>query len=214
MKFENIIFDLDGTLIDSSEGIVEAVNYSLRMMNQPEQPDSVIRPFIGDALSKMYPAFTDAPIDELCHHFKIKAADTVVRSTKSLEHVDSILPELKSKGFRMSIASTKISRHIEDIIDILGWSEYFEVFVGGDDVKQVKPHPEAFRLALSRMGATPENSLVVGDTINDVLAAKDVPVKVIAVKSPYGGSENLRNAEPDHFINNITELSGLLSKLN
>lgn len=214
MKFDTIIFDLDGTLIDSSDGIAEAVNYSLRMMNQPEQPISAIKPFIGDALSKMYPAFTDAPIDELCHHFKVKAAESVVRSTRPLEHVDSILPELKSKGIRMGIASTKISKHIKEILELLNWSEYFEVFVGGDDVRQVKPHPEAFNLALSRLDASPDRSLVIGDTINDVLAAKEVPVKVIAVKSPYGGSEKLRASEPDHFIESITDLTRLLSQLN
>jgi len=210
----SLIFDLDGTLIDSSEGIVEAVNYSLRMMNEPEQPAEAIKPFIGDALSRMYPVFTEAPVDELYAHFQVKAAETVVASTRPLNNVETLLPLLKSKGFRMGIASTKVSKHIHGIIELLNWGDYFDAVVGGDDVDKIKPHPESFHLALKRLGSSPEKTVVIGDTDNDVLAGKRVPMAVVAVESPYGRVEQLKSAGPDYFIDDIRALPELLDRIS
>ena len=69
-------------------------------------------------------------------------------------------------------------------------------------------------VTLSRMGAQPEETVVVGDTINDVLAAKAVPMKVVAVDSPYGGKEKLLAAEPDFFLDSLGGLKDLLTRVN
>lgn len=210
---DSLIFDLDGTLIDSSDGIVEAVNYSLRMVNAPEQPAEAIRPYIGDALSRMYPVFCDAPLKVLLAHFQEKAAETVVASTRPLKNVEALLPVLKDEGYRMGIASTKVSRHIHGIIELLSWENYFDAVVGSDDVDKIKPHPEAFHLALEKLGSSPERTVVIGDTDNDVLAAKRVPVRVVAVESPYGRAEQLKASEPDYYIDDIRELPELLAAM-
>lgn len=207
----NLIFDLDGTLIDSSDGVVEAVNYSLRMLNQPEQTPERIKPFIGYPLSQMYPQFTSAPLAELYHHFKVRAAETVVDSTVILNGVERSLWNLHQVGYNMAIATTKMRKVTDGIIAKFGWEPLFQAAVGGDEVDQVKPAPDVFRLALKRMNAKPDDSIVIGDTINDILAARAVPMRVIAVSSPYGGTEKLRAAGPDHFINTIADLPQWLS---
>lgn len=210
---KSLIFDLDGTLIDSSEGIVEAVNYSLKMMNQPQQPAERIRPFIGDELRRMYAVFTDRPFEELYRHFQVRASETVVASTRPLEHVEELLPRLRQEGYRMAIASTKVSPHIRGILDLLGWQDYFDAFVGGDEVERFKPHPQAFSLALERLGSPAASAVAVGDTDNDVLAAKGVPMRVVAVESPYGRVEQLRASGPDYVIDDIRLLPEILADL-
>ena len=205
-----LVFDLDGTLIDSSDGVVESVNYSLRMMNQPEQPPEKIKPFIGFPLQQMYPVFTDAPIDELYRHFRVKADEVVVASSVMLDGVPEVLRTLKGNGYKMAIATTKVRRNIEGTLDKFGWHDVFDTTVGGDEVAQVKPKPDAFIQALEKLGGRPEQALVVGDTINDVLAAQAVPVGVVAVDCPYGGNEEVRALNPDHMIGSIRELPGLL----
>ncbi len=210
----NLIFDLDGTLIDSSDGVVEAVNYSLKKMNQPEQPPEIIKTYIGYPLSKMYPDFTDAPLDDLYRHFQVRAAETVVASTVPLAGVVEVLHDLKERGFTMAVATTKITKHINGIIDKFGWRGYFSALTGGDEVSQVKPDPEAFRLTLSRMGVESGETMVVGDTVNDVLAAKAIPIAVTAVHSPYGGLERLLASKPDHFIEGLVKLPGLLDEVS
>lgn len=212
---KNIIFDLDGTLIDSSDGVVEAVNYSLKMMGDPEQPPDIIKPFIGYPLSKMYLHFSDKPVKELYHHFQIKAAETVVESTVILPHVEQVLKELQNNKYTMAIATTKIRIHVEGIIDKLNWHRLFPIFAGGDEVKKVKPEPDIFKLVVSRMKADPEKTIVVGDTENDIYAAHAVPLPVIAVKSPYNGHDKrLADSKPDYFINSIKELLKTIENIN
>ena len=209
-RVKNLIFDLDGTLIDSSEGVVEAVNYSLEKVGAPPQTPDAIKPYIGYPLEKMYPNFTDAPVDELCAHFQEKATETVVSSTVSLPGVDSTLRELCDRGYRLAIATTKIKVHVNGIIDKFGWQDRFAVATGGDEVEQVKPDPTIFLLTLERLKAPKSESMAIGDTINDVIAARAVPLMVTAVLSPYGGREKLMASGPDYFIENLPELLPLL----
>jgi len=205
-----LIFDLDGTLIDSSDGVVDAVNYSLRQVNALEQPPDRIKRFIGFPLAQMYPHFTDHPFDELHSHFQVRAAETIIKSTVPLEGVDQAIRLLHSRGMRMGIATTKIRRHLDEIVDKFGWRPMFDSLVGGDEVSDVKPAPEAFILALRRMGARAGDTVVIGDTINDVLAAKAVPMRVIAVRSPYGGLDELAASNPDYLVSSLTEVLPLL----
>lgn len=211
---KNIIFDLDGTLIDSSDGVVDAVNYSLVQMGEPSQPAERIKPFIGFPLSQMYLEFTDRPVKELYRHFQKRAAETIVPATSILNGVDDLLPKLQKNGFIMAIATTKIRSHVDGIIKKFGWGDYFQAIVGGDEVKKVKPDPGAFCLALERLGARAENSLVVGDTVVDVMAAKAVPMKVAVVPCPYGGHKNVIDARPDFVLDSIMHLTELLKKSN
>jgi phosphoglycolate phosphatase len=208
--YKHLIFDLDGTLIDSSDGVVEAVNYSLTQMGEKPQPPEVIKPYIGFPLEEMYPNFTDAPYKELYAHFTVRAAETVVASTTALPHVEEVLIRLHKNNLKLAIGTTKIKRHVDGIIAKLGWNDYFDVLVGGDEAVRFKPDPAVFQIALKRLNAAPVDTMVVGDTINDVLAAKAVPMAVTAVASPYGNSDSLVASQPDHFIQDIRELPELL----
>lgn len=212
-RVKNLIFDLDGTLIDSSDGVVEAVNYSLKMMGEPLQPPEIIKPYIGYPLSQMYHDFTDKPLKELYHHFQVKAAETVVKSTYLLPGVKETIEILHKQNFKMAIATTKIKKHVHGISEMFDWSDKFHAFVGGDEVKQVKPAPDVFMEAMKRLKVKSEDSIVIGDTVNDIFAAQAIPIKVIAVKSPYGGHEKIKAAKPDYHINSITELPDLLRKI-
>lgn len=213
-KFKNLIFDLDGTLIDSSDGVVAAVNYSLKMMGEPEQPPEIIKTYIGYPLSQMYPNFTDKPLKELYHHFQIKAAKTVVSSTYLLPGVNETLDILQKQNYKMAIATTKIRNHVLGIAEMFDWNEKFDAYVGGDEVKQVKPAPDAFLEAMKRLKVNAEDSIVIGDTVNDIFAAQAISLKVIAVESPYGGQEKIRAAKPDYYLKTITGLPELLGKLS
>ena len=214
MAIRNIIFDLDGTLIDSSDGVVEAVNYSLRQVGEPEQPADVIKTYIGYPLSQMYPDFTTVPVKELHRHFQVKAAETVVASTGTLPGVEDALKVLQAAGYRLAIASTKIKRHIDGIVAKFGWEELLTAYTGGDEVSRVKPDPEIMNVTLSRMRARAEETVVVGDTVNDVLAAKAVPMTVIAIDSPYGGKERLLASQPDFYLESLDDLMDLLARIN
>lgn len=209
-----LIFDLDGTLIDSSAGVVEAVNYSLRMTGQPEQPPDRIKPFIGYPLEVMYPEFTSVPFEELYAHFQKRARETVVQTTVALDGADATVRELAREGYRMAIATTKISRHVQGILELLNWKSLFVAAVGGDDVERVKPAPDAFLKALELLEAQPDEAVVIGDTVNDIAAARAVPMVSVAVKSPYGDDGKMLAVKPDHYLMSVVELPELLAQLN
>jgi pyrophosphatase PpaX len=209
----HLLFDLDGTLIDSSDGVVAAVNYSLRMMGEPEQPAERIKPFIGFPLYELYPHFTQAPYAELYRHFQVMAETTVTASAEALPSVDDVLKNLHGRGHRMAIVTTKIRVHLDGIVKKLGWEQYFEPGVAGNEVARPKPDPAAFHLALDQMAARPEDTLVVGDTVNDVFGARAVPMLVAGIRSPYGDERDLLASNPDFFLESITELPGLMTTL-
>jgi len=209
-SFKYLLFDLDGTLIDSSDGVIEAVNYSLEKMGQAPRRPEEIKPYIGYPLSQMYPGFTDAPLKELYQHFQVKAASSVVSSTTVLSGVGEVLEILSRRNFKMAIATTKIKRHTDGIIRKFGWEGFFDAAVGGDEVEQVKPAPDVFRLALRRLEGHVEQSLVVGDTVNDVLAAQEMNVKVAAIASPYGRHLEVRDLGPDYFLESLGGILELL----
>ncbi|PWB68209.1 hypothetical protein C3F09_12160 [candidate division GN15 bacterium] len=210
MAVHALIFDLDGTLIDSSEGVVDATNYALRQMRETERSAEEIKRYIGFPLKQMFADFTSASADALYDHFQVRAAETVVASAHPLDGVDAVLSEVHKRGIRMSIATTKTRGHLDGIIAKLGWTKYFPTSVSGSDVAAPKPDPEAFTLALQQLNCNAASALVVGDTINDILAARRVPVKVAAVRSPYGGHEDVAALQPDYSLNNLRELLRLL----
>lgn len=214
MHIQSLIFDLDGTLIDSSDGVVDAVNFAFRQMSLPEVLPEIIKPYIGYPLKGMFADLTDAPVDELYAHFQTRAATSVVDSSTVLPDVEEALAELRESGYRMAIATTKIRIHVDAIVAKFGWERYFDATVAGNDVSMVKPHPEAIHLSIERLKSRPGNSLVIGDTENDIRAAQGVPTRCAAVLSPYGGEDIVKALAPDYVIRRLPELLPILAAVN
>ena len=214
MKNNTIIFDLDGTLIDSSEGIVAAFNHALKKFGLPQQPPEKITPMIGFPVETMFGQFTTNSLNELKSAFRTKAMETVVNASRPLPGAEAAIISLFEDGYKLGIATTKIRSHIDGILEKLGWVDFFEAVIGGDEVSNVKPHPEQFEQLLKKMNSQIESSVVVGDTVNDVLAAKATGVRVVAVCSPYGGEAELRASQPDYVIDKISQLPFLLNNGN
>jgi len=215
LKFDNIrhiIFDLDGVLIDSSEGVIAATNFALESMNEaPRRPDE-IRSFIGYPLDKMFGAFSDGSYTEFWKLFQQRAKETVVDSTHSLDGADEVLHELSRRGYILGLGTTKISPHIKKILHKMNWTDLFTATLGSDQVSRVKPDPEVFDRVRSLIGGHPDNTVVVGDTVNDIYAARGASLRSIGVKSPFGGLDRLEESHPDLLIEHIKELLNYFTK--
>ena len=214
MTLRLLIFDLDGTLVDSSEGVVDAVNYSLEQVGATLQSAPAIKRFIGDPLEVMYPHFTDAPFDVLHDHFQERARHSVSQQSIPLDGVDVCLRQLRAEGYSMAVASTKIHAHIDSILRKHDWHSLFDLIVGSDQVSRVKPDPEIFQKVLDEMECSACESLVIGDTHNDVIAAKRIPVQVVAVDSDFGCPNLLAESAPDYRIGSLSELPALIERFN
>lgn len=204
----NIIFDLDGTLIDSSEGVVEAANYALVKLGQKPRSPEEIKKYIGYPLEEMFSSFCSAPLDRLAEAFQEKGRGTIMASTRPMPGAEEVIKAFWSAGFSLAIATTKYVVHTEGIIRKLGWDRYFSVLASGDEVARVKPAPDLIELALARLHAAKETSVVVGDTVNDIWAARAAGLKVISVVSPFG-NHDLTRYHPDLMLESLDELKDL-----
>lgn len=210
----HIIFDLDGTLIDSSPGVIESVNYALTRTSQPIQAGERIKRYIGCPLDQMFADFTDQPYETLLNHFREKAATAVVQAATPLSGVNETLKRLHADGYEMGIATTKIRSQVEGILERLGWAGYFKAISGGDEVTRVKPAPDIFRLTLERMKVPREKTIVVGDTVNDVHGGRAAGLKVIAIPSEFGTPETLHASNPDWMIEQFADLPVILKEIS
>lgn len=205
-----IIFDLDGTLIDSSVGVIESTNYALTEAGQPPRSPEEIKKFIGHPLEEMFGSFTDAPMEKLKAKFQEKARETMILSAKALPGVDEVLRLLYQARYRMAVATTKYINHTRGIIAKLGWSPYFAVTASGDEVAQVKPAPDLVVLAMERLGASPNKTVMIGDTVNDIRAAREAGISVIAIRSPFG-NDDLNSYRPNLLLPRFTDLKAIFN---
>jgi HAD superfamily hydrolase (TIGR01509 family) len=204
---KHVIFDLDGTLVDSSHGVVEATNYALAKTGHPARGHDEIARFIGYPLEQMFAAFTGAPSDRLNALFQEQARLTMVGLTTALPGVDSLLPRFRAAGYRTAIATTKYKVHTEGIVRHLGWNGLFDALASGDEVPRVKPAPDIVELALKRLGANPADTVMIGDTINDIIAARAAGItRIIAIQSPFG-DDNIAALKPDLMIARFADLA-------
>ena len=200
-----ILFDLDGTLVDSSKGVAEATNYALTSLGYKSRPLEQIARFIGYPLEDMFASFCDGPMDQLKAAFQKKAATVMKELTQPMPGASEAVVSLFEAGFRLAIATTKYTIHTEGIVSKFRWNEYFSALASGDEVSRVKPAPDIVRLALDKLGAHPDTAVMVGDTINDILSARAAGVEVISIKSPFG-NDDLDRYHPRLILNNISEL--------
>ncbi len=212
-RIENLLFDLDGTLIDSSDGVVASFNHALTRAGDPLPKPEAIKQFIGYSLEETFPHFSKAPIEQLKSFFREKSNDLVVAATVPLPGVEDVLREL-SQAYKLAIATTKARSNVEGILRKLHWEEIFDTFAAGDEVPKVKPDPAVFILALKRLEGRANETVVIGDTINDVLAAKALSIPVIAVASPFEKREKVIAVAPDFFVESIRGVIDVLGQID
>lgn len=188
-----ILFDLDGTVIDSTEAILEsfAVTFETRGL-LPAAPESIKR-LIGHPLAVMFAELgVEAECVEACvaaykAHYRTIANQKTVLLPRAKEAV-KMAAEFASLG----VVTTKTGKYSKDILDNLGLGCYFETIVGFEDVSHHKPHPEPVETALQRMGAERERTWMIGDTHLDVLSANAAGINHVAVSSGYEDEATLK----------------------
>ena len=193
-----VAFDLDGTLLDTVHDLAAAVNMLLAEQRLAPLQVDVVRDFIGKGIQELISkALTHArgtppregEVAELLPHYLQAYASILGRQTQLFPGVRSGLDRLRDAGFKMAVITNKTSRFVQPHLAHAGIADYFEVVVGGDDASAKKPDAAPLVLAASRMAVPVTRMLMVGDSVNDVEAARAAGSPVLVV--PYGYNEGV-----------------------
>ena len=182
-----IIFDFDYTLADSSDGVIECINFALNRLSLPLADDAVIRQTIGltlhDALvmlgGKEYTRYTD----EFTRLFMERADEIMADSTELFDVVPETIAALRDLGIRLGIFSLKYRYRIEAVLKREQLLDAFEVIIGAEDVSEHKPNPKGLLVAIERLDCVRQNCLYVGDSVTDAKTAQRADTGFIAVLS-------------------------------
>jgi pyrophosphatase PpaX len=211
MRFPVVLFDLDGTVIDSGAMILASMRHAAREVLGAEVPDDQLMAAVGGpGLEAQMRALAPDHVDELVTVYRAHNEplhDELVCSAG----MEDLLVRLRHEGRRLGIVTAKRRQTVELAFARLPIEHLFETVVGGDETERHKPDPAPLLLALERLDARPEEAAYVGDAPFDVKAAKAAGLYAIAVT--WGGihaRERLEAARPDALVDTPEELLGHL----
>jgi pyrophosphatase PpaX len=210
MRFDAVLFDLDGTLIDSGAMILASMRHATRTVLKRDIPDEQLLARVGSGLIEEMRALDEDRVDELVRVYR-EHNEPLHRDLQPCAGVLDLLPRLSAEGRRLGIVTAKRRATVELAFAVLPLRDYFDVLVTAEETEHHKPHPEPILLALDRLGTPPDRTAYVGDSPFDVRAAKAAGVAAIAVT--WGGihsAERLASEEPDTLVHDAGELDAAL----
>lgn len=192
-----IIFDLDGTLIDSLENIAASLNHMRGEFRLPPLSLEEVKRAVGkgarNLVTRTMPD-NDRRIDEALAIYLEHNGRTLAVHTKLYPGAEELLSDLHQTGIPLALVTNKNTAHSELLLSFLGVSHYFHTILGCDAVKNCKPAPDPLLEALSRTGAKTETAVMVGDSSNDFDAARAAGIRTIGCRYGYGESWELERA--------------------
>jgi len=214
-----VLIDLDGTLVDSVPDLAYAVDAMRRDLDMPEHGEDAVRNWVGNGVERLVKrALTGEleaePDSELYEKgypifYKHYLESNGVYS-RLFPGVEEGLKFLSDAGYSIGCVTNKAESFTLPLLEAKGILKYFGVVVSGDTLPVKKPAPEPLWHAAKHFSVEPENSLMLGDSMHDVQAARNANFKVIAVSYGYNHGIDIAEAKPDAIIDSFIELKSLL----
>lgn len=216
-KITTVVFDLDGTLLDTLEDLKNATNYALRVCGMPERTLSEIRQFVGNGVKNLMiravPQGEDNPAFEHAFLvFKEYYGEHCNDATRSYDGIPELLQELKNMGYALAIVSNKIDSAVQDLNN-----RYFpqvDIAIGDRADLRRKPAPDSVLLALQELGRTKEEAVYVGDSDVDLLTAQNAGLPCISVLWGFRDRGFLVDHGATTFVEKPMEIADVLKNIN
>jgi phosphoglycolate phosphatase len=205
-----IVFDLDGTLVDTAADLIDALNLTLREHGLATLPYNDARRLIGGGVNNMIEralvANTSvADMHALYAAFVAHYTDHIADQSRPFPGLEPVLDRLATAGYRLAVCTNKLERLSKMLLDKLRLSSRFAAICGQDTFGIQKPDPRAFRATVKRAGGEAGRAIMVGDSIIDIRTARAAAVPVIAVDFGYA-EVPVETLRPDRVISSFTEL--------
>lgn len=210
-----VLFDLDGTLIDSATGIAEAVNRTLVALGHACQDEAVVRGWIGDgarlllhrALAHAGAPMADDPAFETAYALLMRHyGESLPLQARAYPGASETLQALRTRGARVALCTNKPERFITPLLDALDWSAMFDAVVGGDTLVERKPHPAPLLHIAGSFGLHPSRCLMVGDSRTDADAAHAAGMPLVLVDYGYYRDFDLHAASAQAVVSDLRML--------
>ncbi len=204
MKLKAILFDIDGTLLDTHEYIYQAFEASLKKHHKPI-PRKELQKIMGKPLEECYRILTKLEnVSNLAgEHNTFQVANPQL--VKPFPNTVSTLEHLKEKGMLISAVTTRAGSTVKQTLEETGLIHYLNYIVAFEDVTNPKPDPEGIRKALTYFEIKPEDAMMVGDSDVDVMAGQNAGVTTVGVTYGFHGKKIVQT-KPDYVIDDIKEI--------
>ena len=211
-NFKCVVFDLDGTLIDSGPDLLDSLNFVLKKNNLKEISGDVIGNLVGggaEAMIRRGYAFLGEKLDnkmipKLIKTFLQYYQKNCTKKTKLYPNVMKILILLKSKNIKVCICTNKKQYLAEKIIQNMGLNKYFDLIVGSQNSMKLKPHPDMLNKCVDSLNVQYNETIFIGDSLNDIVPANELGIVSVFVTYGYGKMNTSVNADIE--ISDIMDL--------
>lgn len=210
MKYRNIIFDFDGTLVDTASLIIETMHRTIDKLNLPEKSDEECRSMIGyrleDIPSILWPSIPDLTEQYVTTYREIFNSVKDTFKVRLFPNVYETLNDMRQAGVRMAIASSRSKTSLQEYCSDLHLDDCFQMLVGGGEVQHGKPAPDPVNLILATQGWDRNETLTVGDMNVDILMGKSAGTATCGVTYGNGSAVGLKEANADYIISDFAQL--------
>ncbi|MBI4208564.1 MAG: HAD-IA family hydrolase [Deltaproteobacteria bacterium] len=207
-----IVFDLDGTLIDSCRDLTLSVNDTLHSLGYPPLEESLIAQYVGQGvtplLQRSLERYGSKKVEEARSIFLKRYEEHLLDNTRLFPGVADVLLHFVEK--HLAILTNKPYSLTEKILSGLNIDPLFSIVIGGDSLEAKKPDPGGFRFILNQLGILPREAMIVGDNPVDIQTGKRVGSWTCGVTYGYSAESDVKNAHPDFLISTLSALQNII----
>lgn len=208
-----IMFDLDGTVIDSKEGIFNAIHYTFNKLGMKEEDESVLNKFIGPSIGasfmRLY-GFSEEDANNAVKIYREYYGSKGVLECKPYEGLEQLLIKLKAEGKKLGIATKKPDMYAQQIITNLGFDKYFDVVCGSHPSENHDSKAHIIEQCVAILCGDKDNAIMIGDTKYDVIGSNEAKVDCIGVLYGYGSLKELQAENATAIAEDMNGLTELL----
>lgn len=211
--YDTILFDFDGTVMNTNEVILRSWQHTFQTIENRQEDEAKIIETFGEPLEvTMRKFFPDMPVDEAVEIYRSYHRDNFGDLITVFPGMKELLAEVKRRGYKTGLVTSRLLHTTKQGLEKYELEEYFDVVVTADDTKKHKPDPEPINIALAKLHSAPETSIMLGDTMFDLLCAKNAGVASVLVSWSLAlqAGDDFGEAAPDHIIEKAEDLLELL----
>jgi len=210
-----VLFDLDGTLIDSIELILNSARYAFRDRDGYVPSDAEWLTGVGIPLVNMFRRYAtdEAEVDALIGKYREYQLEHHDRLVRCYDAVVETVDHIRAAGHPVAIVTSKTGWLAKRGLDHVGLGPHFDVIIGCDSCQRHKPDPEPVHVALDRLSYRPDEAVFVGDSVHDIQAGRAAGVTTIAALWGPFTREDLAASQPHHFVQRMADLPTVLSRI-